>query len=141
MPRSLVAGVARPACSKPEHADGRVWLFGYYGRNAYHQRPRFLCVPPRTRKGEEPAWVKHAFVERLPRRQASAEHPLGQACQSCWHLPSQDDGPQTGRHFRLTVREAALTLVRVGEGLTLRSSSYKAREHAWRRPNRGCLPT
>jgi hypothetical protein len=131
MPRSLVAGVARPACSKPDHARGRVWLFGYYGRSGYHQRPRFLCVPPRTRKGEEPAWVKHAFVERLPRRQASAEHPLGQACQSCWHLPSQDEGPQTGRHFRLTVREAALTLVRVGEGLTLRSSSYKAREHAW----------
>ena len=123
------------------HVPGLDRLFGYYGRNAYHQRPRFLCVPPRTRKGEEPAWVKHAFVERLPRRQASAEHPLGQACQSCWHLPSQDDGPQTGRHFRFTVREAALTLVRVGEGLTLRSSSYKAREHAWRRPTRGCLPT
>jgi len=70
-------------------------------------------------------------VERLPRRQASADHPLGQACHSCWHLLSQDEGPQTGRHFRLTVREAALTLVRVGEGLTLRSSSYKAREHAW----------
>jgi hypothetical protein len=94
-------------------------------------RPRFLCVPPRVGKGEEPTWERHAFVERLPRRQASADHPLGQACQSCRHLPSQDEGPQTGRHFRLTVREVALTLVRVGEGLTLRHSSYKAREHAF----------
>jgi hypothetical protein len=104
MPRSLVAGVARPACSQPDHARGRVWLFGYCGRSGYRQRPRFLCVPPRTRKGEEPAWVKCAFVERMPRRQASDEHPLGQECQSGWHLPSQDEGPQTGRHFRLTVR-------------------------------------
>lgn len=66
--------------------------------------------------------MKHAFIEPLPRRQASAGHPLGQACQSCWHLPSQDEGPQTGRHFRLTVRKAALTLVRVGEGLTVQQS-------------------
>ncbi len=81
--------------------------------------------------GRAPTWTRHAFVERLPRRQSAATHPFGRSCQSCWHSPAHHEGPQTGSRFRLTVREVAQALVRVGEGNTLRHSSYKAREHAW----------
>jgi hypothetical protein len=131
MSRPLVQGIARPSCPQPEHAGGRIWLFGHYARNGHHQRPRFLCVPPREANGRRPTWKRHAFVERLPRRQPAATHPLGRSCQSCWHVAAHHEGPQTGSRFSFAVREAAQALVRVGEGTTLRHSSYKTREHAW----------
>jgi hypothetical protein len=108
-----------------------VWLFGHYARNTHYQRPRFLCAPPRTRNGQRPAWKRHAFVERLPRRQPAKTHPFGQSCENCWHVAAHHEGPQAGTHFAFTVREAAQTLIRVGDGLTLRSSSRRTRADAW----------
>lgn len=131
MPRPLAAGVVRPACRDPQHAGGRIWLSGYYARNGFHERPRFLCAPPPADPGQAPAWKRHRFTDVLPRRHGSPDHPLGKACESCDHAPDHDEGPSTGRNFTFTVREAASALVAAGRGLTYRRTSHATRQHAW----------
>lgn len=129
MPRPRTPGVIRPSCPRG-HRGGTVWLYGFYGRNGYHERPRFTCVPATGSEGR-PLWRRHRFTETLPRRHGSPEHPLGKRCATCDHTPRPDEGPQTGRGFTFTVREAAAALVGVGQGLSYREASRVTRQQAW----------
>jgi hypothetical protein len=120
-------GLIRPTCPDLRHAGGRVWLGGFYGRNGFHERPRWWCVPPT--RSDQPAWKRHRFSEPLRRRHSTdAEH--GKQCEVCEHVPRPDQGPVTGRGFSYTITEAARALVSGGEGLTYRTTSYKTRRHA-----------
>jgi len=137
MPRPRIATAYRPPCSLGHNGD--VWLDGFYGRRAFHERPRFVCVPrldPATRKrptlhadGSKP----HKFIEPLPRRHPNAKHPHGGgACEECEHVLERHEGPQTARGQQFTIREAAKTLVAVGEGRSLRVASESERTSAQR---------
>lgn len=133
MPARLTQGVIRPDCPNPQHAGGRTWLGGFYGRNGYHERPRWWCAPPATQP-EASSWKRHRFIEALRRRHGSDDHRLGKRCETCDHEPSHHEGPETGRGFSFTIGEAARALIRAGEGLTYRTTSHKTRRHA--RPQR-----
>jgi len=127
MPAHFTPGLIRPTCPDPQHAGGRVWLGGFYGRNGFHERPRWWCVPPAS--NDQPAWDQHRFSEPLRRRHSTdAEH--GKQCEVCEHVPRPDQGPVTGRGFSYTITEAARALMSAGEGLTYRTTSYKTRRHA-----------
>lgn len=137
MARPRVASAHRPACPKGHNGD--IWLDGFYARGQFHERPRFSCVPRRDPQtgarspfhadGSKP----HKFIEPLPRRHPNSSHPLGgRACEECEHILDRHEGPQTSRQQFFTIREAARALVAIGEGRSLRASSYSTRTGAQR---------
>jgi len=127
----------RPPC--PRGHAGDVWLDGFYGRAAFQERPRYLCVPrldPVTRK-RPPLHVDgsraHKYIEPLPRRHQNAKHPHGsRACLECEHVLDRHEGPQTPRRQQFSVREVADALVAIGHGRSLRRASQAARDSAQR---------
>jgi hypothetical protein len=137
MPRPRLAKAHRPPCPKGHQGD--VWLDGFYGRDQFHERPRFVCVPrldPET--GKRPplhpdGTAPHKFIEPLARRHPNARHPHGGGmCEECEHVLERHEGPQTSRRQSFTIREAARALVAVGDGRSLRRSSEASRRSAQR---------
>lgn len=137
MPRPRARTGERPRC--PNGHDGDVWLDGYYARGQFHERPRWVCLPrldPATRKRpplHRDGSRAHKFVEPLPRRHPTANHPLGgHTCAECERVLDRHEGPQTARRQIFSMREVANALVEVSHGRSLRKASAGTRDSAQR---------
>ena len=118
--------VVRPPC--PRHRGSRVRLDGFErcGWSDAHRRPRYRCVTESGTRG-------HSFSVPVAVRQPTGHHPdAGAACPACEHVYARHEGIPTGRDFVFGHAEVARLLVRVGEGMSLRSASADLREHVLR---------
>lgn len=118
--------VVRPPC--PRHPGSLIRLDGYWHCrwSPHHRRPRFRCVT-------EPGTRGHAFSVPVAVRQPTERHPVaGAACPACAHVYARHEGVSTGRDFVFGHAEIARLLVRVGDGMSLRSASADLREHVLR---------
>ena len=118
--------VVRPPC--PRHPGSRVRLDGFERCrwSDAHRRPRYRCVT-------EPGTGGHSFSVPVAVRQPTGHHPdAGAACPACQHVYARHEGVSTGRDFVFGQAEIARLLVRVGEGMSLRTASAHLREHVLR---------
>ncbi len=133
-PRSQT--LRRPPC--PRGHGGDIWLDGFYGRDRFHERPRFRCVPridPSTGKRlpfHSDGLPEHKFIESLARRHPVSAQPGSHFCEECEHVLDRHEGPQTTRRQIFTIREAARALIKVAQGTSMRKASWAARDSAHR---------
>ena len=136
MPKPRIQTARRPPC--PKGHTGDIWLDGFYGRDGFHERPRFRCVPriaPHT--GERPPFhpdgsPEHKFIEPLARRHPALAQPGSHFCEECEHVLDRHEGPQTTRRQIFTIRESARALIEVAQGTSMRKASWAARDAAHR---------
>lgn len=108
--------MARPDC--PQHPNGRVWKHGRYGKNRQYQRWR--CIPP---EGGDP----HTFSRVLPRKQVGGEDGTCLECERDWE---DGQGMPSAVRDRYTLRDKAVTLLKLAEGHSYRDASQLARIRA-----------
>lgn len=106
--------MARPQCS--QHPNGRVWKHGRYGKNDQYQRWR--CIPA----GEADP---HTFSRVLPRKQVG-----GGVCLECERDWEDGQGMPSAVRDRYTLRDKAVTLLKLAEGHSYRDASQLARIRA-----------
>lgn len=111
----------RPTC--PQHPNGRVRRYGYYGKHDQYQR--WQCVPP---NGDA-----HFFRPPLPMRmvgRGQGPNAGPGSCPECQRAWGPGEGLPTVRDHGYTVRDIAATLMRLAEGHSYRGAGQAARRRS-----------
>lgn len=117
--------MAKPECS--EHPNGRVRKYGRYGKNRQYQR--WQCIPAGSADS-------HTFSRTLPRKQVGGTDGACFECERPWE---DGDGMPSAVRDRYTLRDKAVTLLKLAEGHSYRDASQLARIRAgqWTRGESG----
>lgn len=108
--------MARPQC--PQHPNGRVWKHGRYGKDQQYQRWR--CIPAGVAS-------PHTFSRVLPRKQVGGK---SRECLECGRDWEDGEGMASAVRDRYTLRDKAVTLLKLAEGHSYRDASQQARVRA-----------
>lgn len=96
------------------HTDGRVVLFGKYGKEP-NRRQMYQCIPADGSK-------RHKFAGASPRLVADAA-----TCGQCENPVAAHEGPRVARTYDFPVAQAVAALVMVGQGVSYTESADRTR--------------